>query len=514
MTTQNSINKSTLARLGAEPAWQIVGTKCGLNGLSGFAPSLAQAGMLTRIKHNLPYGCKGLKLVYSGLKVSSAIETSQKAGGGLQAVSAVPAAAGTGYAIGDTIVPTVAANQVAPTLVVTSLSGSTVTGLGVVDGGMFGLHPAAGLAQNTTSGSGTGCTVTLTMQPYVCGFHMGFEQAWNTQTAYSTSALTGVIKLTKGANFNGPDANIMCPVGDFFETDPIIVDIAAGTYVGTRLWSNGFGFHGGRLLSGNDGVALNEYSNYSSMTDYAWGGTFPNQITAYNNSGIQPVAIMGLLDTPRPSFVFIGDSITYGIASSGGVAINDSFASTTGYIGWLEKAAANQVAWTNFSASGDRVVNYLTANQNLRLNAIQSLRPSHVVDSMAVNDFVAGTSFSDFQAQKIAYWTKLRGLGVKEIWITTCTPRTTSTDVWATVGNQTVTSANTAIQAWNSWVRTLSNVTPYGVTKVLDVMAVVESSAASGKWAVGTTADGTHPTTSAMTSIAAAVTAEFAGASL
>jgi lysophospholipase L1-like esterase len=429
------------------------------------------------------------------------------------AVSAIPAAAGTGYAVGDTIVPTVASNQVAPTLVVLALSGSTVTQLGVVDGGMFGLHPAAGLAQASTSGSGTGCTITLTVKPGVCGFHIGFEQVWNTQTAYSTSALTGVIKLTKDATFNGPNPNFLCPPGDFFETDPIIVDIAANTAVGTRLWSNGFGFHGGRLLSGNDGIALNEYANYSSMTDYSWGGTFPNQVTAYNNSGIQPVAIMGLLDTPKPSFVFIGDSITQGVASASGSPISDAFDSNA-HIGWLEKAAANQVAWTNFSAGGDRVVNYLTGNQNLRLNAVQYLRPSHVVDTMAVNDFVAGSSFATFQAQKIAYWNKLRGLGVKEIWITTCTPVTTSTDVWATVGNQTVTAANTAIQAWNSWVRTLSNVTPYGVTKVLDVMAVVESSAASGKWAVGMTGDGTHPTTSAMTAMAAAVTAEFAAATL
>lgn len=501
--------------LGAVKTYQIVGTRTGVNGGAGFAPNASQAGMVHRIRHNLPYGCKTLQLVYGGFKVSGAVESSQGVGGGFESVSAVVAAGGASYVVGDTIVPTVAANQFAPTLVVQAISAGAVTQLGVVAGGMFGLQPAAALAQASTSGAGTGCTVTLTVKPYVCGLHVGLEQAWNTQTAYSTSALTGVLKLTYGANFNGTNANIMCPAGDFFYTDPVIADLTAGTYIGSRLWSNGFGYIGGRTLSGNDGSpALSEYANYSTMTDYAWGAVMPTQVTAYNNSGIQPLAIMGYIDTPRPSFVFMGDSITQNVTSNfGGSLTADSF-DTQGNTGWLEKSSAQQVAWTNFSSGGDRVVNYLTAAQNMRLRAIQTFRPSHVVDTLAVNDLVAGTTFANFQAQKIAFWTKLRGLGVKEIWITTCTPVTTSTDSWATVGNQTVTAANTAIQLYNTWVRTLSNVTPYGVTAVLDVCASVESSAGSGKWLVAATYDGTHPSKTITTTIVSAQTAVFTGATL
>ena len=401
-------------QIGAQPSYQIVGTRTGVNGGAGFAPNASQAGMITRMRHVLPYGAKGILLVYGGFRVTAAIETSQNVGGGFEAVSAVAAAGGSGYALGDTIVPTVATNQFAPTLVVQAVSSGAVTQLGVVAGGMFGLQPASALTQSSTSGSGTGCTITLTVKPYVCGFHVGLEQVWNTQTAYGTSSLTGVLKLTSGADFNGTKSHIMLPAGDFFYTDPVIVDFAANATIGTRVWSNGFGYIGGRTLSGSDGSpTFGEYSNYSTMTDYAWSGTVPTQITAWNNSGIQPLAIMGYLDTPRPSFVFIGDSITQNVTTdSGGGLTPDNFDSN-GNVGWLEKSAAQQVAWTNFSSGGDRVVNYLTPSQNMRLRAIQTFRPSHVVDCLAINDFVAGTSFSAFQAQKIAFCTKYRHSSVE-----------------------------------------------------------------------------------------------------
>lgn len=511
----NSINGNAgLRNIGAQPRYQIIGTRCGNNGMAGFAPGASFAGINVRMRHILPYGGRNIILVYGGFKVSAAVESSMAMGGGYQAVSAVIGVGGTGYAVGDIIVPNVATNQFPPTLVVEAVSTGIVTSLGVLEGGMFGIQPAAALTQNTTTGSGTGCTITLTTVPYVCGLHVGLEQNWNTQAAYSTSNLSGVLKITKGANYNGTEPNLMLPAGDFFFTDPILVDLPPGQAIGTRVFTNGYNLYGGRTLSGSDGSpALNEYAGISNFTDYSWGGTFLTQITAYNNSGYQPLFILGEVITPGPSFICIGDSIAENITSDPGGGLSADAFDANGNTGWCEKSIAQNTPWSNFSCGGDEVENYLTAMLNMRLRSVNVALPSHILDELAINDFVAGVTFSQMQAYKISFWNRLISMGIKEIWTTTCTPRSTSTDGFATVGNQTPFAGNTDLQLWNAWLRG-GNAAAYGVTTVLDVAAVVESSAASGKWAVGDTYDGTHPSKAATTAIVTAVGSIFTRAKL
>jgi len=514
--TQNSINNA-LRNIGGLKDYQILATRTGINGQAGFVPTSAYAGIQGRIRHTLPYGAKSIILVYGGFKVASAVEGSMLAGAGYKAVSATVVAGGVTYAVGDTIVPNVAANQFAPTLVVSAVSAGVVTQLTVLEGGMFGLFPTGTLTQNTTSGSGTGCTVTLACDAYVCGLHSGFEQVWNTQTAYSNTNTTGVIKVTKGATYNGTQANLMLPCGDFFFTDPIPVNLAAGSVVGSRTYSNGYNIAGGRPLSGSDGIALNEYAQYSDFSDKAWGGTYSTNISAYLNTGFQPLAILGQIDVPKPSFVFIGDSIAQGLVSAAGpTVVGDTFDANAN-VGWIEKAAAQTVPWANYSSSGDRVINYLTAATNMRLRAIQTFRPSHFVDEIGINDFVASTSYATFLTQKTSFWNKILSFGVKELWVSTITPVTTSSDSFATLVNQTVTASNTARASYNAFLRALTFPNAYGITKVLDVAAAIEDGGAgapTGKWNVGHTLDGTHPTASGMTAMTSAVSSYFGAATL
>jgi hypothetical protein len=83
------------------------------------------------------------------------------------------------------------------------------------------------------------------------------------------------------------------------------------------------------------------------------------------------------------------------------------------------------------------------------------------------------------------------------VWLATVAPRTTSTDNWATVANQTPVTGEAQRVAYNTSLRTSP---PSWVAGIFDVAAQVESSLNSGAWkatgtAFGYTADGIHETT-------------------
>lgn len=107
----------------------------------------------------------------SGMFLSAVGEVALSAGGifGLKATSvaftataAVPAAGGTGYAVGDTITLTGGTVLRPVVLTVTSLSGSAVASAAVTDAGLYTVAPTNPVSQGSTSGSGTGATFTLT----------------------------------------------------------------------------------------------------------------------------------------------------------------------------------------------------------------------------------------------------------------------------------------------------------------------------------------------------------------
>lgn len=88
---------------------------------------------------------------------------------------------------------------------------------------------------------------------------------------------------------------------------------------------------------------------------------------------------------------------------------------------------------------------------------------------------------------------KLRGLRVYQ---TTITPRTTSTDNWATTGSQTPVNArhgfgpNSDRAVLNKWIRSIPSPHLDGYVEVADL---VEPSRDAGTWANDTTDDGVHP---------------------
>jgi len=78
------------------------------------------------------------------------------------ATSATVSAGGSGYAVGDTITATGGTAVVQPVFQVATLSGSAVATVTVAFPGSYSAKPSNPVAQGSTSGSGTGCTLTVT----------------------------------------------------------------------------------------------------------------------------------------------------------------------------------------------------------------------------------------------------------------------------------------------------------------------------------------------------------------
>lgn len=496
------------------PTVQMLATRCGLNNGAQFSTS--QPGCESRIRHYLPYGAKSLYPVYSAFYVTSSgtnTETASPGGFGWYAVTATVVAGGASYAVGDVItVSGVATNQFAPLLQVDAVSSGAVTALSVVDGGGFGAVPATGLTTTKKTGSGNNA-LTVTLGVRACAFVMqaAIEQVWNTQTAISATNMTGVMRLTAGANVSLGKANIMLPFTETVSCDSLQVGLSVGSAIGTRIYTPGTGFFVGRYLSGSAGLNESGHSAIALASATPTGGTYPSY--ASPAPGFQPIAIMGIPQVPGPTFAIIGDSLGYGTVSAGGVTSHDTL-DANGNGGYIERAI-NQIApFTNFAVSSDKLANWLTqTGPTVRLRLLQQLNISHVVDQLGINDAIAATNYTTFKAQKIKFWSMLMGLGIKEIWATTLTPNTTSTDSWATTTNQTPTAANAVVQAYNADLRA-GMFAVNGVARVLDLGTTAESTVGSGIWPANSTGDGLHPTQAQTATMAAAIASAFSLATL
>lgn len=506
-------------RLGQNPDVQQVCTRGALNGVHGnwSGPGLAQ-----RTQHTLPAGAKDISVVYAGfytrVSASVAYETAVNFTNGVKrAVSAVPVAGGASYAVGDIVVPTVVANQFAPTLVVTEVSAGAVTKLAVAEPGSFAVEPLAALTQASTSGSGTGLTVTLTTESFPYGLRLGIEKVWGTQAAETNIAPTGVRKAYFGAAFGGigaaastAQANLFVPAGGLAASDFVPLNAAAGSQIGIRVYTQAGNWWTDHRFNSNESF------RYSAFTDLSAGGTFGAQQGSY---AFMPMGCLGHVDVPSVNWVIIGDSEETGTIDG---ANNLDTGDTYGDVGWIERILDVKYPWSNLSTVADQVQWWVTeSTSHRRWSWYAMAKPSDVLIGLGVNDVnTAGISYANFKIEYKALTDKARALspGVR-VWCVTLVPLTTSTDSWATTANQTVTAGNTVRQSINGDLRVPATaLTTYGCDRVIDVAAVVEqggSSAPTGKWnAPNYTGDGLHPSITGHIAIETALEPSLTGLTL
>lgn len=234
-----------------------------------------------------------------------------------------------------------------------------------------------------------------------------------------------------------------------------------------------------------------------SASDQGNSGT----IAAGGSSGfLGAAAIMGMIQAPNArGFVLVGDSIGFGIGDSGTAA--------KGGLGFLARALDVhgypyvRMVVTSWTAQS------LAANLTLPAAFLAAISYTDAMQELGVND-LANSSRS--QAQLLADQQTIYGLfSGKRIYQTTITTETTSTDGWATTGNQTISSAGTLSQL-NS-VNTAIRALPSNVTAVLEVADAQMSARNSDLWVAppSQTGDGIHPNTTSNANIAAAIAGSF-----
>jgi hypothetical protein len=223
------------------------------------------------------------------------------------------------------------------------------------------------------------------------------------------------------------------------------------------------------------------------MTAPGGGAAAPGMLT--------PFAVLGRYTVAMPSLCDIGDSISAGIEDTPVTEAQGQFAGH-GYVG---RAAYNsdgariypmfRLGIAGDTADGGGYVQRATFFQYCThgvsgwgVNDIQSQRPSTVLSNLK------------------AAWALMHAKGIQYIYQTTLTPRTTSTDGWATEVNQTVYDSNFVPGGPRDQLNALikAAVGTNFLTNYIDVAAQVQARDNIDIWLVnGTsgycTSDGLHP---------------------
>lgn len=177
----------------------------------------------------------------------------------------------------------------------------------------------------------------------------------------------------------------------------------------------------------------------------------------------------------------------------------------------LEKA---NIPYQNMARAGEAInVNWLNSgSRNRRMKMMNQC--THIISDYGINDLNSGRTAALLQGDMLAFWRLFSQRGMK-VFHTTITPKTTSTDNFTTVANQTPFGAEAHRITVNNWLRdgapitsttgiavaagTSTNVIRAGavghpLTGVFDTATTVETALNSGRWRLDSIqSDGLHP---------------------
>lgn len=262
------------------------------------------------------------------------------------------------------------------------------------------------------------------------------------------------------------------------------VSIPNGSLFWIRIWT-----------SGTVGVYANTFQNAflgegwntgPAVADQTLGGTVSSGFAF----SMPPLAILGM--TTNPSVIIYGDSI-----GAGQNDVEDTSASNSGRnckIGVIARSLG-LVPFLNLSITGMRVQDFAT-NAVGKRNILGF--SSHLISQMGINDLSNAQTSAQLIANLQVPWNVAKGVNpLTKVFQTTITPKSGSTDAWATTVNQTPDATITASRAtFNNAVRA----TLAGAAGSYDLASVFETAQNNDIWLASPTPpytpDGLHPTLS------------------
>lgn len=229
------------------------------------------------------------------------------------------------------------------------------------------------------------------------------------------------------------------PDGGTLLSDPVTVSIPAGAHFYIRTYgTNPAGVIAARQTNpGNYDFGEARESGPSGIVDKTMGGTYTNTFPGYCYTAM---AIIG--QTTKKSVLIIGSSTAGGFNNQGGMPYGPDN-------GTITPSLAPSLSSCLLSAYGQTAQAAFDAS-NLIPTAIGSYI-THLVLAIGQNDIRNGSLAPDVIA--LLGQVAAKYASGKPYFLQTFGPETTSTDEWATTGNQTPTASNAQRVAYNGLVR-------------------------------------------------------------
>ena len=255
-------------------------------------------------------------------------------------------------------------------------------------------------------------------------------------------------------------------------------------------------------------------SGGTSETDLTGSTT---QVTGTYTRSFAPVAVLAdYVPSTTPRVAVIGDSIAAGQGD-------------TTYGGFVLRAIYGVLPHMRVAVSGSRVQHFIDPNLGRRRGRLT--RGCNVaISNFGTNDiYTDSRTLAQVQADCLALWTWAVARGMP-VYQTTLLPQSSTTDSYATLGNQTTRTGNTTRVSFNNWVRAgapidsttkaavavgtsgalVAGATGHPLKGYFETADLVESARDSGKWIVTgaanyATSDGTHPSAALHAILAAAI---------
>ncbi|MGE5309728.1 MAG: SGNH/GDSL hydrolase family protein, partial [Sphaerimonospora mesophila] len=372
-------------------------------------------------------------------------------------------------------------------------------------------HTLADMPANTTAGTSR---FTYTAQQGASNLRLTFMNWYNssykaspycTDNANSASITVQAMVFAPGSSTGtvvtvGGNPSWTINGGNWIQTDPIPISVTAGQQFDVQTYVSGTQWYPTLVYSGwwaaNSNQATSGSAKITSGSSSSSGLYMPAVITGQRTGG---------------AVLIMGDSIAY-----------NSALPTLGYI---EKGLEGNYGAINAAVAGDRLYWFRAGRRNTNMSLFARNDATTTIVEYCRNDLEDGRSVAQMQADLIWLWSDRSGAGQRVIQ-TTITPRTTSTDSWATTGNQTV--ANATIEArrvqLNDWIRAgapivsgaavapgtsgalLAGQAGHPLYTYWEITDQVETARNSGIWrAPSYTTDGLHPTTTGINAAATGV---------
>lgn len=343
------------------------------------------------------------------------------------------------------------------------------------------------------------------LQVAACGYYLksdatgehalGNDYSWTAALELGDGSASFKLYANGVAEMNVPDG---CPA---VLTDPAFgVDFAAGAafFLRQRM---AVASSANDLFPSSSQSATTAESGYvapSGATVVYGTGAISTVSGGASFGGALPLLVIGRPKTPHCSVIINGDSISVGN--------NDTVNNTTGAYAFIARGLDNVNGFTIpyqwCGVGGDKLAEDISANEWRKYWSYQFA--THVIFEKSTNDIAAGTSLATLQSLAIAEWTRAkRTIGPYgkplQTMHTKVMPRTTSTDSWATAGNQTPATGfgvGGVRDQFNAWLDT--QVGGGLLDAVIDPNPAVEDPNNHGCWITngsanyGTT-DGIHP---------------------